>query len=460
MALLGQIFAQSFAGIGQGLAQAGKEQDARIAEERKRRDELLQRAQIFAQKDKDKYDAAKENNRERVALIDSRLAQYSGMFGSDQERLAAAANIAKRYTNIKAAETYLDSLDENYANSRDTVSFEFASNIDKKALENLSLERVAGQLVPEYMRPKSFETYYSPTEYQTDSLLFRGMKTPKSLQKQGEEAAQIGRAMGLDEDYGKLGTTPEVGLPTLRPKLPDTSLEKIMNTALSKLKEVEKSGGDVKAATIEYKKAEEEYLDFYARKAAASSTDKNTLGYTPAFINTKVSDGQKNPYYTFAQDPALLEIYSITDVKLQDSAPAAVKSAAGKETAYQLAARAIQQGSSITGKDAMKVYAGSTGTITEAEIGEALRVRGNRSMSLSQTVQALKRVDMTDESFSDLSVEYQALARALQTNNVEDGRVALNKVARIGFFVPKDFRNSTNFTKYINTIFAKPLSST
>jgi hypothetical protein len=463
MALFGRMLAAGFAGIGEGLAAGAKAQDERIAEERARRDKLMQQALIFAKNDKDKYDAAKENKRNLVSAIDARLAQYSDKFGSEQERLAASANIAKSYTTVEAANQYLNTLDENYARNSDSVNFEFTSKMDPKQLERMSLDTVSGALVPSYLRPKQWDTYYSPTDYQSDSI-FAPSGTPASLRKQAEEGRKLGEAAGLTERYDEGAALPSVGLPKLTPKVRIESFQNQMFRSAGELQDAIKKGASperIKELTAASEFAKKQYYDNITAEALAREKAEGvSMGATTTYIGTTIkAAGEKTgTYQTYITSPQMQKLFSIQDRNMDPSAD--VSFAAKQETAYQLAASARRiAGGKLSQKDENKILMGASNVLNKERLDEAYSNRLGIDGDYTALMDYLKGIDRGSEEYTMFQnnpnlvahkyiIDYfnmKGANKQISQKYVTKTKKAFGAIMSRGYFVPDRLIDSNNF---------------
>ena len=463
MALFGRMLAAGFAGVGEGLAAGAKAQDERIAEERARRDKLMQQALIFAKNDKDKYDAAKENKRNLVSAIDARLAQYSDKFGSEQERLAASANIAKSYTTVEAANQYLNTLDENYSRNSDSVNFAFTSKMDPKQLEKLSLDTVSGALVPSYLRPKQWDTYYSPTEYQSDSL-FAPSGTPASLRKQAEEGRKLGEAAGLTERYDDGAALPSVGLPKLSPKVRIESFQNQMYRATGELNDAIKKGASperIQELKVASEFAKKQYYDNITAEALArEKADTAGIGATPTFVSGMIqkSGEKEGVYQTYLTSPQMQKLFSIQERNMVPSPD--VSFAAKQETAYQLysSATRVAKGK-LSEKDFNKIAMGATGVMDKNRMETAYSNRLGIDGDYTALMGYLKGIDKDSEEYSmfqnnpNLSahkqiIDYfnmQSAKEQISPKDVTQTSKAFATIMSRGYFVPNRLIGTNNF---------------
>lgn len=474
MALFGRMLAAGFAGVGEGLGEAAKAQDERIAEERARRDKLMQQALIFAKNDKDKYDVAKENKKNLVSAIDSRLSQYSDKFGSDKERLAAAAEIAKKYTTMDAANNYLNLLDDNYARNSDSINFAFTSKMDPKQLEQMSLDTVSGSLVSSTLRPKQWSTYYNPAEYQTDSLLFRGNKTPASLTQQAEQAQKLGEAAGLTERYDDSVAAPSVGLPKLTPKVPTETFENRMYRLQSQLDQAirrKAPKSEIDSLTAETAAARQRHLDLVAAESVARNKGTSGLGITPAFINSVIDQAGKKEgtYQTYLTSPKMQRLFSIQDRTMEPSDDVAFS--AQQETAYQLYLSAKKAaGEDITEKDLNKIAMGAQNVMSKdrLELSERFRldnVTNGKAGDYTPLMNYLKSIDKGSKQYGKLSKPHMAIVdffnaqknkQEMTRENVIDATYAFGTILSVGYFVPDRILKSNNFNIAFTEIFGIP----
>jgi len=464
MALFGRMLAAGFAGVGEGLGEAAKAQDERIAEERARRDKLMQQALIFAKNDKDKYDVAKENKKNLVSAIDSRLSQYSDKFGSDKERLAAAAEIAKNYTTIDAANNYLNILDDNYARNSDSINFAFTSKMDPKQLEQMSLDTVSGSLVSSTLRPKQWSTYYSPTEYQTDSLLFRGDKTPASLRQQAEEAQKLGEAAGLTERYDESVAAPSVGLPKLTPKVRIESFQNQVFRSAGELQDAIKKGASperIKELTAASEFAKKQYYDNITAEALArEKAEAASIGATPTFVSGMIqkSGEKEGVYQTYLTSPQMQKLFSIQE-RTMDPSPD-VSFAAKQETAYQLYSSATRvAGGKLSEKDFNKIAMGATGVMDKNRMETAYSNRLGIDGDYTALMDYLKGIDRGSEEYTlfqnnpNLGAHKQVIdyfnmkgaKERISPKDVTKTSKAFAAIMSRGYFVPNRLIGSNNF---------------
>jgi len=433
---LGLTLAKAFEGAAVGTLGAAKERDKRIKEETDKRDILFQKALVYAEKDRDKYDAAKESARKRFDLANAEL---STMIGDSNERRAVAANMAKQFSDTGSLQKAL----ENYSDNIGQVDTPFEgldfANVNMEAFKNMSDSDVAAALVSPSLIPKGVGSYYKPSAFGDNSILFGGSGQPQALKAQEEQHASLAKASGLNIT-ASAGEIPVVSLPA--PSVPYRSIgfDERLFEAVDKLKRVKK-GTDKEAiarATEEYNIAYEE-LEEYKRRTSTKTGGQASLKYTSSFISTELTKAGNEPALTYSTDPMMGKYFTIIKDTNSGDDPQ-IKLMAQKEAAYRLYIKGLSGNKS----DTLIATMGVTDVLDATTISNAVRIRGGSRKSFTEMVKGIKSegkiIAKNSDAYNNLLPSQQDLVDAYYSSNdkVKRANAFAKELATIltqGYFV-------------------------
>ena len=437
---LGLTLAKAFEGAALGTLGAAKERDKRVKEETDKRDILFQKALAYAEKDKDKYNAAKESARKRFDLA---TAELSTMIGDPNERRVVAANMAKQFSDTGSLQKALDNYSANI--KQDDTPFEgldFA-NVNMEAFKHMSDTDVAAALVSPSLLPKGVDSYYKPSAFKDESILFGGLGQPQSLKAQQEQYASLAEASGLNIT-ASAGEIPLVSLSAPSVPYRDIGFDKRLFEAVSKLKRAEK-GKDKEAiarATEEYNIAYKD-LEEYKRRTSTKTGGQASLKYTSQFISTELRKAGNEPAFTYRLDPTMSKFFTIIkDTKSGDDPE--IKLMSQREAAY----RFYIKGLSGNQDDTLIATKGVTDYLDPTTISNAVRIRGRSRKSFTKMIEGIKSegkiIAKNSDAYNNLLPSQKGLVDAYYSS--EDRKAAANvfseRLADIlvqGYFVPENF---------------------
>lgn len=300
---LGLTLAKAFEGAALGALGSARKRDEEIKEKTKDNDALFQRALVYAEKDRDKYNAAKESARKRFDLASAEL---STMIGDSDERRAVAANMAKQFSDTESLKQALDNYSINIKQGDTPFEGLDFANVNMEAFKNMSDTDVAAALVSPSLLPKGVDSYYKPSAFGDNSILFGGSGQPQALKEQEEQHAILAKASGLNITTPE-GEIPVVSLPVPVPLLSIVNSTEALSKARARLDRVkndpDKYGGDegIEKAERQLKIAQSRYE---ADKAAGRSNNNKTgkMSYTIDNMDAQVRRNVKGAVEFFAYE--------------------------------------------------------------------------------------------------------------------------------------------------------------
>jgi len=453
---LGLTLAKAFEGAAVGALGAARKRDEEIKENVDKNDILFQKALVYAEKDRDKYNAAKESARKRFDLANAEL---STMIGDSNERRAVAANMAKQFSDTGSLQKALDNYSDNIKQGDTPFEGLDFANVNMEAFKNMSDTDVAAALVSPSLLPKGVDSYYKPSAFKDESILFGGSGQPQALKAQEEQNASLAKASGLNIT-ASAGEIPVVSLPA--PSVPYRSIgfDKRLFEAVAKLKRAEK-GTDKEAiarATEEYNIAYEE-LEEYKRRTSTKTGGQASLKYTSSFISTELRKAGDEPSFTYRFDPMMRKYFTIIKDTNSGDDPQ-IKSMTQKEAAYRFYIKGLSGNQS----DTLIATMGVTDYLDATTISNAVRIRGGSRKSFTEMVEGIKSegkiIAKNSDAYNNLLPSQKGLVDAYYSS--DDRKAAANvfteRLADIlvqGYFVPENtlqIPNSVNPTPQFESL--------
>jgi len=463
---LGLTLAKAFEGAAVGTLGAAKERDKRVKEETDKRDILFQKALAYAEKDRDKYDAAVLSSRERLNLADAELGT---MIADPNERRLVAASMAKKYTDKtslqEALKRYQGSFTKDNVNVFEGLDL---STVDIESFKDISSEDLAKALVPTSLLPKGIESYYKPSAFKDESILFGGLGQPQALKAQQEQYASLAEASGLNIQAVD-GKIPVVSLPD--PKQPlkiETYANRVerARATLDAFKKEDVGSEEYRAAEADLKKKIEEYSAFkQAGSTSSGGSGGSIYGSTvPSSINgIRIAAEKPRTFYSYS--PATLDYYNMNDPSNLYLATAITS--AKKEGSFDYYF-SIEDGVDAKSKARELLAADRVAGLTKVELNTALEIRGgNRRATLDSVLGNIINIKQDSDTFTKLPMAQKALISAIkagkeaQTSEAKDKaendiNVALVNILSNGFFLTVNTK-SINYNKLKeNLIAGKP----
>ena len=463
---LGLTLAKAFEGAAVGTLGAAKERDKRVKEETDKRDILFQKALAYAEKDRDKYDAAVLSSRERLNLANAELGT---MIADSNERRLVAASMAKKYTDKtslqEALKRYQGSFTKDNVNVFEGLDL---STVDIESFKDISSEDLAKALVPTSLLPKGIESYYKPSAFKDESILFGGLGQPQALKAQQEQYASLAEASGLNITAPE-GEIPVVSLPA--PKQPlniENYKQRVFRaqTILDNITDVDSD--EYRKAKANLKKATEAHMIFEASGRAPTSGG-SILGLSVAGTLSGISERAKDPRTVFSSSPAVIGYYSMENAQSEYSLQAITT--AKKEMAFKYYAN-IKPGFDDKSKSRQEFVAYEVGIERAPENGsrpsgldKALSIRGgDPSTTLDSVLGNIINIKQDSEAFTKLPMAQKALISAIkagkvaQTPEAKDKaenniNAALVNILSNGFFLTVN-TESMNYTKLKDNLIA------
>lgn len=460
---LGLTLAKAFEGAALGTLGAAKERDKRVKEETDKRDILFQKALAYAEKDKDKYDAAKESARKRFDLANAEL---STMIGDSNERRVVAANMAKQFSDTGSLQKALNNYSINIKQGDTPFEGLDFANVNMEAFKNMSDTDVAAALVSPSLLPKGVDSYYKPSAFKDESILFGGLGQPQSLKAQQEQYASLAKASGLNITAVD-GEIPVVSLADPVPLLSIENSTQALSKARARYDRVknnpDKYGGDegIKEAEKKLRIAESRYA---ADKAAGRSDNNKTgkMAYTIGNMNELVKRNETGAVEFFA--------YENSDTKKLmgiggNVAGTITKKIAERETIFRIYVSGQNQEDADDRKRTLGWATKLRGVKLDV-LETARSIRGNSITNLTEFLDGVRNNLKTDKD----SDEYKSLLPAQKDlinklNSEKEPKVSKAAFANSlhaylvdGFFFdPKTLRankeTTTDFKAFINSFY-------
>ena len=431
---LGLTLAKAFEGAALGALGSARKRDEEIKEKTKDNNALFQRALVYAEKDRDKYDAAVLSSRERLNLADAELGT---MIPNSNERRLVAANMAKKYTDKTSLQTALKKYQE--SNKNDGVNVFKGldlSSVDIKAFEGISSEDLAKALVPTNLLPKGVDSYYKPSAFPDDSILFGGLGQPQALKAQEEQYASLADASGLNITASD-DEIPVVSLPVAKQPLKvETYANRVerAQATLDAFKKEDVGSEEYRAAEADLEKKVKEYRAFKLAGSTSSGGSGGSIygSNVQSSINGIISAAEK-PRTFYSYSPATLDYYNMNDVS--DSYSAAAITSAKKEGSFDYYF-SIEDGVDAKSKARERLAADRVAGLTEGELNTALRIRGgSRRATLDSVLGNTISIKQGTSEFDSLPKEQRGLIISLNKGNEEGINRSLSDILSSGFFL-------------------------
>ena len=426
---LGLTLAKAFEGAALGALGSARKRDEEIKEKTKDNNALFQRALVYAEKDRDKYDAAVLSSRERLNLADAELGT---MIPNSNERRLVAANMAKKYTDKtslqEALKRYQGSFTKDNVNVFEGMDL---SAVDIESFKGISSEDLAKALVSPSLIPKGFDSYYKPSAFKDESILFGGLGQPQALKAQQEQYASLADASGLNIEAVK-GEIPVVSLPVAKQPLRiENYKDRVFRarTILDTITEVDSD--EYRKAKANLKKAMEEHMIFEASGRAPTSGG-SILGLSVAGSSSGISQRAKDPRTVFSSSPAVIEYYSMQKAQSEYSLQAITT--AKKEMAFKYYAN-IKPGFDDKSKSRQEFVAYDVGIERASKNGsspsgldKALSIRGgDPSTTLDSVLGNIINIKQDSEAFTKLPMAQKVLISAIEAGKVATTAKAKDK---------------------------------
>ena len=431
---LGLTLAKAFEGAAVGALGAAKERDEEVKEAVNKNDALFQQARQYAEKDKAKYDSAVLSSRDRINLADAELGT---MIADSSERRLVAANMAKKYTDKTSLQKALTQYQE--SNKKDGVNvFEGMdlSAVDIESFKGISSEDLAKALVSPSLIPKGFDSYYKPSAFKDESILFGGLGQPQALKAQEEQYASLADASGLNITAFK-GEIPVVSLPVAKQPLKIETYANRVERAQAELDAFKKEDVGSEKYLAAEADLEKKVKEFRAFKLAGSTSSGGSGGSiygsnVQSSINGIISAAEK-PRTFYSYSPATLDYYNMNDVS--DSYSAAAITSAKKEGSFDYYF-SIEDGVDAKSKARERLAADRVAGLTEGELNTALRIRGgSRRATLDSVLGNTISIKQGTSEFDSLPKEQRGLIISLNKGNEEGINRSLSDILSSGFFL-------------------------
>ena len=431
---LGLTLAKAFEGAAVGALGAAKERDKKIERQTAKNEILFQQARQYAEKDKDKYDLAVLSSRDRLNLADAELGT---MIADSHERRLVAANMAKKYTDKPSLQKALTRYQE--SNKNDGVNvFEGMdlSAVDIESFKGISSEDLAKALVSPSLLPKGFDSYYKPSAFKDESILFGGLGQPQALKAQEEQYASLADASGLNITASD-DEIPVVSLPVAKQPLKiETYANRVerAQATLDAFKKEDVGSEEYRAAEADLEKKVKEFRAFKLAGATSSGGSGGSIygSNVQSSINGIISAAEK-PRTFYSYSPATLDYYNMNDVS--DSYSAAAITSAKKEGSFGYYF-SIQDGVDAKSKARERLAADRVAGLTEGELNTALRIRGgSRRATLDSVLGNTISIKQGTSEFDSLPKEQRGLIISLNKGDEEGINRSLSDILSSGFFL-------------------------
>ena len=431
---LGLTLAKAFEGAAVGALGAAKERDKKIERQTAKNEILFQQARQYAEKDKDKYDLAVLSSRDRLNLADAELGT---MIADSHERRLVAANMAKKYTDKTSLQKALTRYQE--SNKNDGVNvFEGMdlSAVDIESFKGISSEDLAKALVSPSLLPKGFDSYYKPSAFKDESILFGGLGQPQALKAQEEQYASLADASGLNITASD-DEIPVVSLPVAKQPLKiETYANRVerAQATLDAFKKEDVGSEEYRAAEADLEKKVKEFRAFKLAGATSSGGSGGSIygSNVQSSINGIISAAEK-PRTFYSYSPATLDYYNMNDVS--DSYSAAAITSAKKEGSFGYYF-SIQDGVDAKSKARERLAADRVAGLTEGELNTALRIRGgSRRATLDSVLGNTISIKQGTSEFDSLPKEQRGLIISLNKGDEEGINRSLSDILSSGFFL-------------------------
>lgn len=461
---LGLTLAKAFEGAAVGTLGAAKERDKRVKEETDKRDILFQKALAYAEKDRDKYDAAKESARKRFDLANAEL---STMIGDSDERRAVAANMAKQFSDTGSLKEALNNYSANIGQGDTPFEGLDFANVNMEAFKNMSDTDVAAALVSPSLLPKGVDSYYKPSAFKDESILFGGLGQPQSLKAQQEQYASLAKASGLNITAPE-GEIPVVSLPAPVPLLSIENSTQALSKARARYDRVidnpDKYGGDegIKEAERQLRIAQSRYE---ADKAAGRINNNKTgkMSYTIDNMDAQVKRNVKGSFEFFKYEN--VGIQKLLGIGGTVAGPTTEK-IAKKETIYRIYVSGQNQEDANDRKRTLGWATDLRGVKLDA-LETARRIRGNSVTNLTEFLDGVRnnlKTDKDSDEYKSLLPAQKDLINKLNSKketNVAKAAFANSLYAYLvdGFFFdPKTLRDNekttTDFKAFVKSFYS------
>ena len=426
---LGLTLAKAFEGAAVGALGAAKGRDKEIKEAVAKNDALFQQARQYAEEDKAKYDSAVLSSRDRINLADAELGT---MIADPSKRRLVAANMAKKYTDKTSLQKALTQYQE--SNKKDGVNvFEGMdlSAVDIESFKGISSEDLAKALVSPSLLPKGFDSYYKPSAFKDESILFGGLGQPQALKAQEEQYASLADASGLNITASD-DKIPVVSLPVAKQPLKIENYKERVFRAQTILDEItEVDSDEYRKAKANLKKATEAHMIFEASGRAPTSGG-SILGLSVAGTLSGISERAKDPRTVFSSSPAVIGYYSMENAQSEYSLQAITT--AKKEMAFKYYAN-IKPGFDKRSKSRQEFVAYEVGIERASEDGsspsgldKALSIRGgDPSTTLDSVLGNIINIKQDSEAFTKLPMAQKVLISAIEAGKVATTAKAKDK---------------------------------
>ena len=431
---LGLTLAKAFEGAALGALGSARKRDEEIKEKTKDNNALFQRALVYAEKDRDKYDAAVLSSRERLNLADAELGT---MIPNSNERRLVAANMAKKYTDKtslqEALKRYQGSFTKDNVNVFEGMDL---SAVDIESFKGISSEDLAKALVSPSLIPKGFDSYYKPSAFKDESILFGGLGQPQALKAQEEQYASLADASGLNITASD-DEIPVVSLPVAKQPLKvETYANRVerAQATLDAFKKEDVGSEEYRAAEADLEKKVKEYRAFKLAGATSSGGSGGSIygSNVQSSINGIISAAEK-PRTFYSYSPATLDYYNMNDVS--DSYSAAAITSAKKEGSFDYYF-SIEDGVDAKSKARERLAADRVAGLTEGELNTALRIRGgSRRATLDSVLGNTISIKQGTSEFDSLPKEQRGLIISLNKGNEEGINRSLSDILSSGFFL-------------------------
>jgi len=330
-----------------------------------------------------------------------------------------------------------------------------------EAFKNMSDTDVAAALVSPSLIPKGVDSYYKPSAFPDDSILFGGSGQPQSLKAQQEQYASLAKASGLNI------TAPEGEIPvvSLAAPVPLLSIEN-STEALSKarvrydrvINDPDKYGGDegIKEAERKLRIAKSRYA---ADKAAGRINNNKTgkMSYTIDNMDAQVKRNVKGSFEFFKYEN--VGIQKLMGIGGKVAAPTTQK-IAERETIFRIYVSGQNQEDANDRKRTFGWATNLRGVKLDA-LENARSIRGNNITNLTEFLDGVRNNLKTDKD----SDEYKSLLPAQKDlinklNSEKETNVAKAAFANSlhaylvdGFFFdPKTL--TTDFKAFVNSFYS------